>query len=173
MRALCFVMSTSHYAARSRNCIYLGDKAKRARDALFILISMNEYLTSNSYGDIDIGQWKIQAPVIWLCRMTALNHQLSLETERESERVYGAAGRSEACASPGTTHPQWRHADCPRPGHWTGSRAGELYGKQQGAKLSLRKGRWEGHTARHNARVGTCDQPRAARPLTYNAREDF
>lgn len=27
----------------------------------------------------------------------------------------------------------------PGPGHWTGSRAGELYGKQQGAKLSLRK----------------------------------
>lgn len=89
---------------------------------------------------------------------------------RERERVDGAAGRSEACASPGTTHPQWRHADCPRPGHWTGSRAGELYGKQQGAKLSLRKGRWEGYTcciARHNARVGTCDQPRAASPLTY------
>lgn len=162
-------MSTSHYAARSRDCIYLGDKAERAMHCLYWKVWI-----SNSYGDIDIGQWKVQAPVIWLCRMTALNHQLPLDAERE--RVDGAAGRSEACVTPGTTHPQWRHADCPRPGHWTGSRAGELYGKQQGAKLSLRKGRWEGHTccnARHNARVETCDQPRAASPLTYNAREDF
>lgn len=152
-----------HYVSWRETAAISGTKlSERAMHCLYWKVWI-----SNSYGDIDIGQWKIQAPVIWLCRMTALNHQLPLETER----VDGAAGRSEAYASPGTTHPQWRHADCPRPGHWTGSRAGELYDK-----LSLRRGRWEGHTCctvRHSARVGTCDQPRAVSPLTYNTREDF
>lgn len=66
--------------------LHLSRGQSWASEALFILscIPIKVWI-SNSYGDIDIGQWKVQAPVIWLCRVTALNHQLPLEAEREWE----------------------------------------------------------------------------------------